>query len=61
MRGAHRQPRMTAIDEIEIDQFLERLSQRLGRVIAGVVGAEMHVGAEEGARMRLEEPGDALG
>ena len=61
MRGADGEPLLAAIDAIEIDQLLERLAQRLGRVIAGIVGAEIHMGAEEGAGVRLEEPGNALG
>ena len=61
MRGAHREPRVASIDEIEIDQLLERLAQGLGRVVAGMVGAERHMRAEEGAGMRFEEPGDAIG
>ena len=62
MRGAHGQPRMAAIDEREIDQLLQRLAQRLGRVVAGMVGAERHMGAEESARMLVsKKPGMPLG
>ena len=48
-----------ALIEREVDELFQRLPQRLGRVVAGVVGAEWHMGAEKGAQVRLEEAGDA--
>ena len=59
MGRAHRQPRLLAIDQREIDELLERLAQRLGRVVAGMVGAERDMRAEEGLRVDLEETGNA--
>ena len=40
MRSPHRQTQSTIVQEIEIDQFLQRLAQRSGGVIAGLLGAE---------------------
>ena len=48
-----------AIDEREVDELFQRPAQRLGRVVAGVIGAERHMGAEKGAHVGLEETGDA--
>ena len=50
-----------SINEGEIDELLQRLAQGLGRVIAGMVGAERHMRAKEGAGVWFEEPGDAAG
>jgi hypothetical protein len=61
MRRAYGQPRMALVDEIEVNELLKRLAQRLGRVIAGVVCAKMHMRTKERACMRLEESGDAAG
>ena len=59
MRGADGEPRVAAIDEREVDELFQRPAQRLGRVVAGVIGAERHMGAEKGAHVGLEETGDA--
>ena len=40
MRGADRQPRRAAVDLSEVDQFVERLFERRGRIVAGAIGAE---------------------
>ena len=61
MRGPHREPRVASIDEGEIGELLERLAQRLGRVVAGMVGAERHMRTKEGAGVGFKEPGDAAG
>ena len=47
------------IDQREVDELLQRLAQRLGRVVAGMVGAERDLRAEEGLWIDLEEPGNA--
>jgi hypothetical protein len=57
MGGADRQPWRAAIDQIEIDEFVQRLLKRLGRVISGPVGAKWIIDAGVGQRVRLEEPG----
>src|SRR5512144_1282597 len=59
MRGADGEARMAGIDAGEVDELLKRLAQRLGRVVAGVVRAKGHMGAEKGAWIGLEEAGDA--
>jgi hypothetical protein len=55
MRRAYGQPRMALVDEIEVNELPERLAQRLGRVIAAVVCAQMHMGTKECVCMRLKE------
>ena len=40
MGGANGQPRLAAVDQIEIDQFLKGLLQRRGRVVAGALGSK---------------------
>ena len=40
VRGADRQAGPAAVDEREVDELGERLFQRLGRVVAGAVGAQ---------------------
>ena len=52
MRSTNGEARVAGIDEGEIDELFQRLAQRLGRIVAGVVGAERHMGAEKGARVR---------
>ena len=59
MRSTDGEARVPGIDQGEIDELFQRLAQRLGRVVAGVVGAERHMGAEKGAQIRLEEAWDA--
>ena len=61
MRGAHSEPRVAAIDEIEIDQLLERLAQRLGRIVSGMIGAERYMRSKEGAGVRFKKTGDSTG
>ena len=61
MGGADRQPRRALIDQIEIDQFGQRLLQRRGRVVAGAVGAERIAVAGMGQRVGPEEAGNAVG
>ena len=61
MRGADRESRMAAIDHVEIHELLERLAQRLGRVIAGKIGAERNMRAEKGAGVGLEKAGNPAG
>ena len=61
MRCPHSKPWSALIDEGEIDELIERLAQRLGRVVAGMVGPEIHMSAEESAGVRLKESGDAAG
>ena len=52
-RGLH------LLTQREVDELVERLLQRCGRIEAGMIGAERHVGAEKGAWVRLEEGRDA--
>ena len=40
MRGADREPRPAAIDQGKIDQLVERLFERCGRIVAGTFGAQ---------------------
>ncbi len=60
MRGANRQPRRAAIDQIEIDEFAERLFERLGGIVSGPVGAKRIVVAGMGQRIRSEKPRNAV-
>ena len=61
MGGADRQARHAAVDQIEIDEFAERLFERRGRIISGTVGAERIVVAGMGQRIGPEETGNSVG
>src|SRR5712671_733448 len=56
MRGANRQPRCAAIDQIEIDEFAQRLLERLGGIVSGPVGTKRIVVAGMGQRIGPEKP-----
>ena len=49
------------VELVEVDQFLERAAQRVDLVIAGGVGAQLRVRAEEGHRVGIEEGRHAAG
>ncbi len=59
VRGADREPRLAVVDQREVDQFVQRLLQRRGRVEAGAIGAERDVRRGMRTRVRLEESGNA--
>ena len=59
--GADGETRRAIGDQREIDEFVERRLQRRGRIVAGGVGRERHVPAQEGERIGLEEAGDPGG
>ena len=61
MGGADSEPRLAAVDQIEIDELLERLLQRRGRVIAGVVRPQRVRVADMRQRIGSEEADDAVG
>ena len=58
MRSTDGEARVPGIDQGD-DELFKGLAQWLGRVVAGVVGAERHMGSEKGAQVRLEEAWDA--
>src|SRR5262245_29731188 len=51
MGGADRKPQAALVEQREVDQLLERRAKWLGRVIAGMIGAEMNMGAPRNARV----------
>jgi hypothetical protein len=56
--GADRKPRCALVEKGEVDQLFKCLAQRLCRVLAGLIGAEVDMGAEEcaGVRKKPEMP-----
>ncbi len=60
IRRANRQAATAGFDQVEIHQFRQRLFQRIGAVITGVLGAQRPRGAGEGRRVRGEKSGHAM-
>src|SRR3954470_6859393 len=61
MRSADGQARRAPVDEVEIDQFAERLLQRSGRIISGPLSAEGIIVAGMGQRIGPEESRYSVG
>jgi hypothetical protein len=60
MGGTDGQARLAMVDELEIDEVEQRLRKRRSRIIAGAVGAQYRMGAQEGEGIGQEESWKAI-